>query len=243
MPEAPFFTILNRIDSTNNYAMGQVHAGLAKHGMAWFAGEQTRGKGQRGKSWNAEPGQNLLLTVLLEPQSWQLSAQFLFSAAVAITCRDFICQLAGDEVCIKWPNDLYWRDRKTGGILMENNIHGSVWKCAVVGIGININQVRFDEHLPNPVSIKQITGKDHDPIQLARELHLLLLKRMEEMMAVPGSEIINRYNELLYCRNQEVKLKYGDEIIETVISSVSEKGRLMTTDERQFDFGEVSWIL
>lgn len=244
MPEAPFFTVLDRVDSTNNYAMEQVRAGLAKHGMAWFAKEQTGGKGQRGKSWEAEPGQNLMLTVVLDPGPWPLSGQFLFGAAVAITCRDFISQLAGDAVFIKWPNDLYWRDRKAGGILIENNIQGNIWKWAVAGIGININQTHFDEHLPNPVSLKQITGKDHDPVQLGRELHGLLLKQMGEMKAQPTTAIIGRYNDVLYGRNRKVKLKFRDEIIEPVISSVSEQGRLITEyPPGQFDFGELSWIL
>lgn len=244
MPELPFFTVLDRVDSTNNYAMDQVRAGLAKHGMAWFAREQTEGRGQRGKSWEAEPGQNLMLTVVLDPRPWPLTGQFLFSAAVALTCRDFISQLAGDKVFIKWPNDLYWHDRKAGGILIENNIQGNIWKWAVAGIGININQTQFDERLPNPVSLKQITGKDHDPVQLGRELHTLLLKQIEKMKIEPATAIIGRYNDVLYARNRRVKLRYREMAIEPVISGVSEQGRLITEDPPgEFYFGELNWIL
>src|SRR5688572_2022740 len=164
------FTILSSVDSTNNYAMARVQAGLAQHGAAWFAHEQTAGKGQRNKHWLTNPSENILLSVVLQPFTLTASEQFLLSASVALACCDFYKNYAGEETSIKWPNDLYWRDRKAGGILIENNFRGSEWVFAIAGIGININQTSFDPALPNPVSLKQITGKNFNVIQLAREL-------------------------------------------------------------------------
>jgi BirA family biotin operon repressor/biotin-[acetyl-CoA-carboxylase] ligase len=174
-------TILQSVESTNNYAMAKVHAGLAKHGETWLALEQTAGKGQRGKAWQSAPGDNIIFTTVLKPDFLSLDSQVLLSRAVALACYDFFYRHAGDETKLKLPNDLYWRDRKAGGILIENVFRGSDWSYAVVGIGININQVQFDPALPNPVSLKQITGKTFDIMVLSKELCEYLEKRYRQL--------------------------------------------------------------
>ena len=243
MADDVFFTILNTVDSTNNYAMGRVHEGLAKHGLLWFANEQTGGKGQRGKAWATEKGKNIVMSLVLEPGRLQITHQFYLSAAVALACFQFFAAYAGEETKIKWPNDLFWRDRKAGGILIENKFQGKAWKWAVVGIGININQTRFDKFLINPVSLKQITGKTFNTIELAKELYALLMKNLAELKT--AENIMEQYNEHLYKINKNVTLRNGDVKFETVIKEVSKEGRLITVDaiEREFDFGEVEWVL
>ncbi len=243
MTEDGFFNILDTVDSTNNYAMAKVHAGMAAHGMAWFAKEQTAGKGQRGRHWISEKGKNIALSLVLEPERLLIKSQFQLSAVVAITCFEFFSKYAGEETTIKWPNDLFWRDRKAGGILIENVLQAKTWRWAVVGIGININQTRFDKAILNPVSLKQITGKNFKIIELAKELQALLMKNLGEMK--PADEIFNQYNEHLYKINKTVKLKKDGLIFDTVIKEVSAAGRLITVDaiEREFDFGEVEWVL
>ena len=114
--------ILPVIDSTNNYAMGQATAGKAGHGTVYFTLEQTAGKGQRGKTWLATPGENIMMSVVIEPHPLKTSQQFLLSAAIALGCYDFFKNYAGDETSIKWPNDIYWRDRKAAGILIESRV-------------------------------------------------------------------------------------------------------------------------
>ncbi len=243
MTEDGFFNILDSVDSTNNYAMDMVHAGMAKHGKLWFTPYQTAGKGQRGKNWTSAAGKNIAMSLVLEPERLQITSQFHLSAAVAISCFDFFSSRAGDETKIKWPNDLYWRDRKAGGVLIENVLQGKSWKWAVVGIGININQTEFDGGLLNPVSLKQITGKNFDIVSLAKELHNLLMKNLAALKA--NDEVIERYNEYLYKRNQLVNLKREEQVFETMIKGVSDAGRLITVDavEREFDFGEVEWVI
>lgn len=249
MPEEVFFTILDTVDSTNNYAMQQVYDGLAKHGQAWFATEQTAGKGQRGKNWNSEKGKNIAMSLVLMPGALlsepggAITTPFHLSAAVALGVYKFLKTYAGDEIKIKWPNDLYWRDRKAGGMLIENKFQGKKWKWAVVGIGININQTDFNKDLINPVSLKQITGKTLDVIELAKELHCLLLKNL----SVAGTllETVQQYNKHLYKMNKLVTLKKNAVKFNTVIKEVSVQGKLLTVDaiERAFDFGEVEWVL
>lgn len=243
MTEGGFFTILDIVDSTNNYAMQKVQEGLAKHGWAWFALEQTAGKGQRGKNWDSEKGKNIALSLVLDPEHLKITNPFHLSAAIAVSISELLKKYAGDDVKVKWPNDLYWRDRKAGGILIENKFQGKVWKWAVVGIGININQTEFNKDLINPVSLKQITGKDLNVIELAKELHALLMNNLSARAT--EAEILQQYNQQLYKINQLVTLKKGGVKFDTVIKEISAQGKLVTVDaiEREFDFGEVEWVL
>ena len=243
MVEGSFFTILDTVDSTNNYAMARINDGLAKHGMAWFANEQTAGKGQRGKNWASEKEKNIAMSLVLEPEKLKISSPFHLSAVVALACFEFLTGYIDGETKIKWPNDLFWRDRKAGGILIENKMQGKTWKWAVVGIGININQTFFDKSLLNAVSLKQITGKTFNPVDLAKELcDLLMLKLVQET----GLEtILQQYNTHLYKINELVTMRKGGTRFETVIKEVSPQGKLVTVDaiEREFDFGEVEWVI
>ena len=243
MITADFFSILDSVDSTNNYAMGRIHAGLAKHGMLWFTKQQTAGKGQRGKAWNAEKEKNITISLVLEPYMLAIDSQFHLSAAVSLTIFEFFAVLAGDETKIKWPNDLFWRDRKAGGVLIENIFQGAVWKWAVIGIGININQTKFDKFLIPAVSLKEITGKNYDTIELAKILHALLIKNLSNQQSFETT--ISQYQMHLYKRNEKVILKKNGIKFETMIKAVNAKGQLITVNEteRQFDFGEVEWVI
>jgi BirA family biotin operon repressor/biotin-[acetyl-CoA-carboxylase] ligase len=238
------YIILPTIDSTNNYAMRQIQAGLATHGATWFALEQTAGKGQRGKSWLTTPNQNIMLSSVITPGLLP-TRQFWLSATVALACYDFYKKYAGDETAIKWPNDVYWRDRKAGGILIENVFRGTDWLYAVVGIGINVNQVVFDPSLPNPVSLKQITGKDFDAAALGTELCQALESRYQQLRAGGIAPIMQEYQQVLYKIHQPVTLKKGTALFETTITGVTDAGRLLTKDvmEREFDFGEVEMVI
>ncbi len=222
--------------------MGLVHEGVAQHGTIVFAHRQTAGKGQRSKTWTGEPGANIAMSLVLEPRQ-PLSAAFTLSMAMAVAVRHFFAQYASLETKIKWPNDLYWRDRKAGGILIENIVQGPQWHHAIVGVGININQTHF-EGLPNPVSLKQITGQHFDTVALAKELGVFLQKGFETFLHKP-EEVEQAYHQHLYKRGEEVKLKQGGRVFAATIKGVTSLGRLITyhTQEEFFDIGEVEWMV
>jgi BirA family biotin operon repressor/biotin-[acetyl-CoA-carboxylase] ligase len=251
MPTADLtFNLLDSTDSTNNYAMGKAYAGLASHGEAYFTSCQTQGKGQRGRTWSSNPGENIALSIVLIPKYLDISQQFQLSAAVALACYRFIKKYAGDETSIKWPNDIYWRDRKAAGILIENAL-GSLetgktgWKFSVVGIGINVNQTNFDPSIPNPVSLKQITGKDFNPEELAKELQAEVLSFCKQCYPEQFINTLAQYNAALYKRNALVRLKKAGIVFETTIKEVTETGCLHTSDiiDNYFQFGEIEWFL
>lgn len=245
MEQSRTFSILDSVDSTNNYAMGQVHAGLAKHGMAWFANTQSVGKGQRGKAWLSNPCDNIILSIVIQPNPGDDPSRFFYPATIALTCITFLHSLTGENFTIKWPNDVYWGDRKAGGILIENVIRGTKWKWSVIGIGININQTRFPVELNNPVSIKNICGREYSPISLAKQLHVYILNRLEQNIQKMEMSIIAEYNVFLYKKNAEVKLRKNKLVFKTHIKEVDLLGNLHTKDaiERSFAFGEVEWVI
>ncbi len=240
------FIELQSVDSTNNYAMAQVHAGMAFHGAMFFAHEQWAGKGQRGKTWTSAPGENIILTTVLQPVNLPITQQFSLSATVALACHDLFSRFAGaSDVAIKWPNDLYWRDRKAGGILIENKFKGTEWSYAIVGTGININQTRFPETARNPVSLKQITGRHFNTVELAHALGECMEVRYRQLVNGQAALLIAEYNQRLYRKDRTVRLKKDQAVFETVVKEVTPAGELITRDtlERRFGFGEVEWII
>ena len=239
------FIILPTIDSTNNYAKGLIREGLAKDGMVIFTEEQTQGRGQKNNKWESKKGENIILSAIIDAPLLSIQDQFQLSCATALACCDFFSKYGGDETSIKWPNDLYWRDRKAGGILIENVIKGTNWEKAVVGIGININQTVFNQMKNNPVSLKQITGKSFDVLQMAKELCNFLEKRYYELRKGMFETHLKLYNQRLYKHNQQVMLKKGEELIPTTIDCVNKEGNLLTHNQLQriFTHGEVEWIL
>lgn len=218
----------------------------AVHGQAFFAHHQTAGKGQREKVWNAEPNSNILLSVVLDASFLPLSHQFYLSAAVALGVHDFFSHYAGDSTKIKWPNDIYWQDRKAGGILIENIVRGNDWKWAIAGIGLNINQSNFPEHLlSKAVSLKQVTQKELDTVAMANGLCNFLEKRYQQLRNGETVALIDHYNQQLYKRHELVKLKKGNIVFPCTIEGVSHAGMLLTSGglQDEFGFGEVEWII
>jgi len=238
------FIILDRVDSTNNYAMGQIHSGKAKNGNIWFSMEQPHGKGRRGRTWQTEKGQNIILSIVADTRFVQVYQQFHLSAAVSLGCYDFFKEYDNINTKIKWPNDLFWNDRKAGGILIENVIKGNIWQWAVIGIGININQTDFSMLNNQPVSLKEITGQTYNVIELAKQLCSDVTDRLNELKTNGFSKMLAEYNRILYKLNEKVRLKKQNIIFETTLTGVSHLGQLQTADAtpHSFDFDEVEWV-
>jgi BirA family transcriptional regulator, biotin operon repressor / biotin---[acetyl-CoA-carboxylase] ligase len=247
------FIELQSIDSTNNYALTRVHAGLARHGTAFFAHEQVAGKGQRGRVWKAEKDSSIITSIVIDPRPLPLSNQFHLSACIALSACEWLESYAGDDTKIKWPNDIYWQDRKAGGVLIENIIggvgpdgkQGSWWQWAIAGIGININQGKFPEDLGNPVSLKQITGRENNPVILVKGLYERINKNWNMLVTDGFENIYSGYLQRLYKKDLIVKLKKGSRIFEASIRKVSTDGLLVVQHamEEEFRTGEVEWVL
>jgi BirA family biotin operon repressor/biotin-[acetyl-CoA-carboxylase] ligase len=240
----PFVELLS-VDSTNNYAMQMVHKGNAKHGTVYFAYQQFAGKGQRGKQWQTQSGENITMSVVLDTSSLQVSNLFSLSIAIALGVYDFFSAFVHENVFIKWPNDLYCGDRKAGGILIENIIRGKHWQNAIAGIGININQTHFDPSVINAISLKQITGKVYDPVHLANELCEFLEKRFRQLLNERSEILLEQYNSVLYKCGELVKFKKDNIVFEGQVKEVNLNGQLVIDAgaEQVYDIGEIEWLI
>jgi BirA family biotin operon repressor/biotin-[acetyl-CoA-carboxylase] ligase len=236
--------ILPQVDSTNLYAMEQVTAGLAAHGDVFAALEQTAGQGQRGRKWVSNAGDSILLSAVINPRKLTVSQHFRLSASLALAAIDYLSARSNGVFHIKWPNDLYWGDRKAGGILIQNVIAAGRWQWAIAGIGINLNQVTFDDHLPNPVSLRQITGQAYQAETEAQLLCTAIEKRWLQMQQGPWATILAEYNNLLYGAGTIVKFRRNGVVTPLRIYRVDGQGHLIVGEnqEYQFSFGEVEWI-
>ena len=198
---------LTTIPSTNIYAMDQVHQGLAISGSCYTADFQTDGKGQHGRVWESEKGQNLLSSYVLELKQlktgkiWTPADQIGFSAAIALGARAFFASFAGAETKIKKPNDIYHRDRKAGGILIENLVRGKEWTWTIIGIGMNINQGSFSSasanHIAaNPISLQEITNQTWDLKKMQKHLSEALTTSIKNWLMQGDEKTIQALNTL-----------------------------------------------
>ena len=149
---------------------------------------QTAGRGQAGNGWESEEGKNLLCSILLPPRK----NLFEMNVLVSVVVHRFL----GDEYTIKWPNDIYWQDKKVAGILIENAIIGNEVKYSIAGIGLNVNQTAWKSDAPNPVSLKQITRINYD----LEELMYYLMDEFDEDMKMTTDELWAYYRDHLYRR-------------------------------------------
>ena len=197
---------LSTIDSTNIYAMAQIKAGLAKTGSCFRADYQTHGKGQHGRVWESSKGQNILCSYILELEKldglkkWAPTEQIGFSAAIALGARAFFAGFAGSETKIKKPNDIYFSDRKAGGILIENLVRGQEWTWSVIGIGMNINQSAFSSAAvnsvsSNPISLQEITNKIWDLKQMQQHLSEALTNAIQNWLQLGEAATLNQLEQ------------------------------------------------
>lgn len=244
---------LSSVNSTNMYAISQVKEDKAISGSCYRADFQTNGKGQLGKHWHSQESENLLCTYVLNinslknnlalPINVSTKATFGLAMAIAIGVKDFFKSFALEDTKIKWPNDLYWRDRKAGGILIENLLRGTTWAWSIIGIGININQTTFEQGLQNPVSLKQITGNTFDIRLLQTALSTALTIRINEWLTGEFDNLLADYNNNLYKKGEVVSFKKGQIRFKGTVIGVEEQGALIVHNgmEQSYRFGEIKW--
>ena len=156
----PHYIKVSQTASTNTY-LSRLAATLPG-GTVIYTPSQTAGRGQKGNSWESEDGKNLTFSMLLKRPPVKARDQFYLSEAAALAVVEALTAEAGDGFAVKWPNDVYWQDKKICGMLLENSLDGSDIATCIVGIGLNVNQERFLSDAPNPVSLINITGREHD---------------------------------------------------------------------------------
>lgn len=177
------FLLLEQTDSTNSYV--SVHSDELADMTMVIAGRQTAGRGQRGNSWESEPGKNLTFTLYFVPAGVAPREQFAISEASALAVADFL-EEAGIPALVKWPNDVYSGDSKIAGILIEHSLTGNAIIHSRIGIGLNVNQTEFVSDAPNPVSMRMLTGKTYDISHAAAAVGAHLERRLATTSSAEG---------------------------------------------------------
>lgn len=166
--------------STNTY-LSTIATG-SRHGSVVIAHTQAAGRGQRGNHWEAAPGENITMSLLLRPQYVRPAGQFVISQAVSVAIVKVLRRyIHSGNISVKWPNDIYVDDKKICGILIENTLSGSSIDYSIVGIGINVNQSQFVSDAPNPVSMSQLTGRRYPIRKIAEEFVNEILNEFEKI--------------------------------------------------------------
>ncbi len=236
--------VIERTGSTNTW-VAENSSRLEAPCMV-YALDQSAGRGQRGNSWESEHGNNITASALLVADGVEPLRQFVISEAVALAVTDLLGAL-GVEAAVKWPNDIYVADRKVCGILIEHSIMGRSITRTIAGIGVNINQETFRSDAPNPVSVKQLTGKDY-PLE---KVAAMLGSHIEERLAqISGGTIHEEFMKRLW-RGDGKMYPFRDRkdgaMISARIEDIAEDGILSLRDEegnlRKYAFKEVEFII
>lgn len=243
------YILLEEVDSTNSYV--SLHAPELEDMTVVAAATQTAGRGQRGNSWESEPGANLTLTLLHRPAEMPARSQFAISEATALAVADTLRQL-GVEAMVKWPNDIYVGDRKIAGILIEHSVMGAAVEHSRIGIGLNVNQRRFLSDAPNPVSVVQLTGEELSLTDLLPRLGESLRLRLQEAASPEGrTRLHEEFLARLWRRDGALhpfRRRDGGEVFQARIAGVEPEGFLLLLPEgagapERFAFKEVEFLL
>ncbi len=238
---------LPAVDSTNNFLKSLVsNSEPLPEGTVIMADDQYAGRGQQNNVWKAAPGKNLTFSVLLKPAFLPLNQQFLLNMAVSIAINNTLAQFLDEGLNIKWPNDIYFRNQKMGGILIENTIVGNDIKTAIIGIGINVNQQHFEAELTGKAtSVFQILQKDVNLMALLAEICGAIESLYLQLRANRHTNIRQSYVDKLYQLNRSAFYLKNEEVFEGTIIGVSDIGLLQMESKngiQEFNFKEIAFL-
>jgi len=234
-----------KLASTNSHAHAMLRKGKVQEGTVVYTAFQSAGKGQAGNRWESEKGMNILMSVILFPTVIRADRQFYLTKIISLGVCDYLRSCSIDA-SIKWPNDIYVKDFKAGGILIENSIIRNEIDHCVAGIGLNVNQKSFPPEIPNPTSMSLITGREYDVEQCISDLCQKLDARYKQLIYNKTGRIDEDYKSSLYRLNQFTEFRDSRGIFEGRIISVSDSGRLHIEDRRgriyEYGFREVDFL-
>jgi len=213
-----------------------------KEGLVVTANYQTTGNGQRGKSWESLKGDNLLISIVIEPNI-SIQNQFLLSKCVALSLYDLFA-LYADDVSIKWPNDILVGKQKIAGILIQNILKGKEITHSVIGVGVNVNQTEFKTYSPKATSLNLLLNKTFDISRIQEQLLKCLAERIKQLRS--GVDQEKEYLSTLFLNNKVAAFESEGQKFIGIIKGVSQSGKLQIQLEDDsivvFDNQEVKFL-
>lgn len=229
--------------STNTFAMELSDAEV--EGTVIITSHQSAGKGQRGSSWESEANKNLTFSIILKPVFLPVAQQFNLSMTVSIALFEFLKKYLPENLKIKWINDIYFKDKKIAGILIENVIRKDFIEKSIIGIGININQFQFN--LPHASSLALITSKVYDLEILLAEFLEIFEKQYLALQNNQSNFIKSYYIANLYRLGEETVFSDKEDVFfKGTIIGIDESGYLLvkTSNEvKKFALKEISFVI
>jgi BirA family biotin operon repressor/biotin-[acetyl-CoA-carboxylase] ligase len=236
---------VDRTESTNNYAIGQVYENEVEEGTVFLAHDQTAGRGHFANKWESEAGKNLTFSIFIQPAFLPVYQTFMLSKVVCLGIENCLSKFI-DDVKIKWPNDIYVNDRKACGILIENGIMNSQIRQSVIGVGLNVNQARFYSDASNPVSLKLISGETYDLDALLKEVLQSIDYYYAQLVAGKFEYLDQEFHDRLYRFDEWHAFKDENHHYTGKITGVNEIGQLRIQEKdgpmHEYHFKEVVYL-
>jgi len=240
------FIFKDSLDSTNNLAHELLEIGEIIEPTVIFSHFQTVGKGYANNFWESETGKNLTFSMVVFPRFLESNHVFFVSIAVSLALADFLEQYV-DNVKIKWPNDIYVGNFKIAGILIENSVLGNFLEHSIIGIGLNINQVKFKSPAPNPISLSQLTQKNYNLNELLYVLVEKIQQKIIELKTQNFELLLQEYCSKLFRYNEFCMYKSEKSTFEAKIINVTEYGFLQLQKKSgeimKFTFKEIEFLI
>ncbi len=217
--------------------------GLLADGSVVRAIAQTAGKGQGNNKWESEAGKNLTFTLYLEPYRLKVEEQMKLNSSVALGIYDFLKTLFQDDIKVKWPNDIMVNRQKIAGILIENVLAGSFVRQSFIGIGLNINQQKFNT--PNAISLSGLTGEIYNLERMLEQLLQHMSVRLNNMYLLDVPKLIQQYQQAMYKYGEQASFLHDEKIITAKVEGIDHYGRLKLDTGgalHYFQNKEVEWI-
>jgi BirA family biotin operon repressor/biotin-[acetyl-CoA-carboxylase] ligase len=236
---------LKEVNSTNDYLLNLIKINELEHGFCVSTNFQSAGKGQMGNTWESETGKNLLFSVFLNTEKIPVNQQFILSEIVSLSVVN-VLQKYVPKIQIKWANDIFFNKKKLGGILIETIVQNNKMKFAVVGIGLNINQLKFVKSKSTPVSLRMILGKKLDTDTILIKIVTEILANYELFSADNQKIFENHYFNQLIRTDDYYPYKADNEFFFAKITAVASDGclHLLTKNgrEKRFFLKEVEFL-
>lgn len=245
--ETPRLIRLEEVNSTNAYLHSLNQKERLPEGSVVWADFQTSGRGQIGNSWESESGKNLTFSMVFYPSFLLARRQFLISQVAALSVKETLDEYTRG-ITVKWPNDIYWNDKKICGMLIENDLAGEYIYSSIIGIGININQARFRGDAPNPVSLCQILGKEVEKEDVMhRFLGHVYTNYLTLMEGEHDATLAGKYLDSLYRKEGFFLYEDKNGRFEAEFAGIEPTGHLLLRTKdgsvRRYEFKEVKFVL
>ena len=223
----------DEINSTNVYLYDKMAENADIADTVVVAAHQTAGRGMDKNRWESEAQKNLLFSIALNVNYLEAENQFKISQAVSVAIVDTLSQFVDNQrLFIKWPNDIYFDDKKLAGMLVQNTIKGRMMGVTIIGIGLNVNQIEFSKDLLNPISLKMISGKDYDLENLLNLLVTNIKASLESLRFEENKREINqKYILKSYRFGIWSEYFYQNQVKTLKINGFDKYGRLLLCDK------------